>query len=71
MQALREELRQAHAQRKQQLLEQGLQREEERKRAARDMEAVLSRLRAEADRVRLDLERTHTGEKELAAEKVS
>ncbi|XP_023666534.2 centrosomal protein of 112 kDa isoform X1 [Paramormyrops kingsleyae] len=69
VQTLREELRQAHAQRKQQLLELGLQREEERKRAARDMEAVLSRLRAEADRVHLDLERTHAAGKELAAEK--
>uniref|UniRef100_A0A8C9WEK3 Centrosomal protein 112 n=1 Tax=Scleropages formosus TaxID=113540 RepID=A0A8C9WEK3_SCLFO len=70
VQALREELRQAHTQRKQQLMELGLLREEERQRAARDQEAALGRLRAEMDRARLDLERTHAAERELAAEKV-
>ncbi|XP_018611610.2 centrosomal protein of 112 kDa isoform X3 [Scleropages formosus] len=70
VQALREELRQAHTQRKQQLMELGLLREEERQRAARDQEAALGRLRAEMDRARLDLERTHAAERELAAEKI-
>uniref|UniRef100_A0AAY5L3Y7 DUF4485 domain-containing protein n=1 Tax=Esox lucius TaxID=8010 RepID=A0AAY5L3Y7_ESOLU len=42
---LRDELQQAHSQRKQQLLELGVLREEERQRAAQDQEASLGRLR--------------------------
>ncbi|KAG7459557.1 hypothetical protein MATL_G00211900 [Megalops atlanticus] len=68
--SLREELLQAHAQRKQQLMELGLLREEERQRAAQEQEAALGRLRADMDRVRLDVERTLSAEKELAVEKV-
>ncbi|XP_031425150.1 centrosomal protein of 112 kDa isoform X3 [Clupea harengus] len=69
MQALREELLQAHGQRKQQLIELGLLREEERQRAAQEQEAALTRLRAEMERVRMDLERSHAAERELALEK--
>ncbi|XP_030646111.1 centrosomal protein of 112 kDa [Chanos chanos] len=69
--SLREELLQAHAQRKQQLMELGLLREEERQRAAQDQEAALGRLRSEMDRVRQDLEKTHAAERELALEKTN
>ncbi|XP_067089124.1 centrosomal protein of 112 kDa [Osmerus mordax] len=69
--ALHEELQQAHAQRKQQLLELGLLREEERQRSAQDQEASMGRLRAEMERLRLDLERSHQAERELAQEKTN
>uniref|UniRef100_A0AAR2K338 DUF4485 domain-containing protein n=1 Tax=Pygocentrus nattereri TaxID=42514 RepID=A0AAR2K338_PYGNA len=69
--SLREEVLAAHAQRKQQLTELGLLREEERQRAAQDQEAALNRVRAEMERVRQDLERTHAAEKELAQEKTN
>uniref|UniRef100_A0A8C1JZQ1 DUF4485 domain-containing protein n=1 Tax=Cyprinus carpio TaxID=7962 RepID=A0A8C1JZQ1_CYPCA len=68
--SLRKELLAAHSQRKQQLTELGVLREEERQRAARDQQAALDRLRAEMDQVRQDLERTHKAERELAQEKV-
>lgn len=70
MHTLREELLAAHSQRKQQLSELGLLREEERQRAAQEQEVALSRVRAEMERVRQDLERSHTAERELAQEKV-
>ncbi|XP_036445385.1 centrosomal protein of 112 kDa isoform X2 [Colossoma macropomum] len=69
--SLREEVLAAHAQRKQQLTELGLLREEERQRAAQDQEAALNRVRAEMERVRQDLERTHAAERELAQEKTN
>ncbi|GAA6091786.1 centrosomal protein of 112 kDa isoform X1 [Tachysurus ichikawai] len=68
--SLREELLEAHAQRKQQLSELGLLCEEERQRAAQEQEVTLGRVRADMERVRKDLERTHTAERELAQEKV-
>lgn len=70
MHTLREELLAAHSQRKQQLSELGLLREEERQHAAQEQELALGRVRAEMDRVRQDLERSHTAERELAQEKV-
>lgn len=70
MHSLRKELLAAHSQRKQQLTELGVLREEERQRAAQDQQAALDRLRAEMDKVRQDLERTHKAERELAQEKV-
>lgn len=70
MHTLREELLAAHSQRKQQLSELGLLREEERQRAAQEQEAALGRVRAEMERVRQDLERSHSAERELAQEKV-
>ncbi|XP_064171281.1 centrosomal protein of 112 kDa isoform X2 [Anguilla rostrata] len=63
---LREDLLQAHGQRKQQLMELGVLREEERQRAAQEQEAMLGRLRAEMDRLKQDLERTHAADKEAA-----
>uniref|UniRef100_A0AAY5K7K5 DUF4485 domain-containing protein n=1 Tax=Esox lucius TaxID=8010 RepID=A0AAY5K7K5_ESOLU len=68
---LRDELQQAHSQRKQQLLELGVLREEERQRAAQDQEASLGRLRAEMDRIRLELERSHATDRQLAQEKTN
>ncbi|KAI5619074.1 centrosomal protein of 112 kDa, partial [Silurus asotus] len=68
---LREELLAAHSQRKQQLTELGLQREEERQRAAQEQEVALGRVRAEMEHVRQDLERSHTAERELAQEKAN
>lgn len=70
MHSLRKELLAAHSQRKQQLMELGVLREEERQRAAQDQQVALDRLRAEMDQVRQDLERTHKSERELAQEKV-
>ncbi|XP_061080171.1 centrosomal protein of 112 kDa isoform X1 [Conger conger] len=67
--SLREDLLQAHAQRKQQLMELGVLREEERQRAAQEQEATLGRLRAEMERLKQDLERTHAADKQLALEK--
>ncbi|KAJ7989697.1 hypothetical protein DPEC_G00307220, partial [Dallia pectoralis] len=61
---LREELLQAHGQRKQQLLELGMLRDEERQRAAQDQEA-------EMDRLRLELERNHAADRQLAQEKTN
>ncbi|KAK3520436.1 hypothetical protein QTP70_024189, partial [Hemibagrus guttatus] len=69
--SLREELLAAHTQRKQQLSELGLLCEEERQRAAQEQEVALGRVRAEMERVRQDLERTHTAERELAQEKAN
>ncbi|XP_052408501.1 centrosomal protein of 112 kDa isoform X3 [Carassius gibelio] len=69
--SLRKELLAAHSQRKQQLAELGVLREEERQRATRDQQAALDRLRAEMDLVRQDLERTHKAEREMAQEKTN
>ncbi|KAL0993146.1 hypothetical protein UPYG_G00103830 [Umbra pygmaea] len=66
---LRQELKLAHSQRKQQLLELGLLREEDRQRAAQELDSSLGRLRAEMDRIRQELERSHTAERQLAQEK--
>lgn len=49
----------------------GLLREEERQRAAQELEVALGRVRVEMERVRQDLERSHAAERELAQEKVS
>ncbi|XP_049324082.1 centrosomal protein of 112 kDa isoform X3 [Astyanax mexicanus] len=71
VQALREEVLEVQAQRKQQLSELTVLREEERQRAAQDQDAAVSRVRAEMERVRQDLEKTHTAERERAQEKSS
>ena len=64
--SLREDLLQAHAQRKQQLMELGVLREEERQRAAQEQEATLGRLRVEMERLKQELEKTHAADKQLA-----
>ncbi|NWJ07539.1 CE112 protein, partial [Crypturellus undulatus] len=68
---LREELVQVNAQRKQQLVELSLLREEEKQRAAREHEAAVSKLRAEAEKMTADLKKVHAAETEKALEKAS
>lgn len=67
---LREELINVNSQRKQQLVELGLLREEEKQRAARDHEAAVNKLKAESERVRMELKKTHAAETEMTLEKV-
>ncbi|XP_040100316.1 centrosomal protein of 112 kDa isoform X7 [Oryx dammah] len=69
VQKLREELVSVNSQRKQQLVELGLLREEEKQRAARDHEAAVSKLKAESEKMRLELRKTHAAETELTLEK--
>ncbi|XP_069398441.1 centrosomal protein of 112 kDa isoform X7 [Ovis canadensis] len=66
---LREELVSVNSQRKQQLVELGLLREEEKQRAARDHEAAVSKLKAESEKMRLELKKSHAAETELTLEK--
>ncbi|XP_040100314.1 centrosomal protein of 112 kDa isoform X5 [Oryx dammah] len=71
VQKLREELVSVNSQRKQQLVELGLLREEEKQRAARDHEAAVSKLKAESEKMRLELRKTHAAETELTLEKAN
>lgn len=68
---LREELISVNTQRKQQLVELGLLREEEKQRAARDHEATVSKLKAESEKMKIELRKTHAAETEMTLEKVS
>lgn len=68
---LREELIHVNSQRKQQLVELGLLREEEKQRAARDHETAVSKLRAESEKMKIELKKTHAAETEMTLEKVS
>ncbi|XP_043941043.1 centrosomal protein of 112 kDa isoform X2 [Protopterus annectens] len=68
---LREEVIQINSQRKQQLVELGLLREEEKQKAARDHEATVSKLRTEMERIKLEMQRAHTAETELTLEKAA
>lgn len=67
---LREELINVNSQRKQQLVELGLLREEEKQRAARDHETAVKKLKAESERVKMELKKTHAAETEMTLEKV-
>ncbi|KAL1780281.1 centrosomal protein of 112 kDa isoform X1, partial [Sigmodon hispidus] len=67
---LREELINVNSQRKQQLVELGLLREEEKQRAARDHETAVNRLKAESERVKMELKKTYAAETEMTLEKV-
>lgn len=67
---LREELVNVNSQRKQQLVELGLLREQEKQRAARDHENVVSKLRAESEKMKIELKKTHAAETEMTLEKV-
>lgn len=71
MSDLRDELKQARAQHKQQLADMVVLQEEENQRASLDKQASLDRLRSDMERIRSDLERNHQQEKEAAHEKVS
>ncbi|XP_074927984.1 centrosomal protein of 112 kDa isoform X2 [Chelonoidis abingdonii] len=68
---LREELIQVNAQRKQQLVELSLLREEEKQRAARDHETTVNKLKAESEKMALDLKRAHAAETEMTLEKAN
>lgn len=68
---LREELIQVNSQRKQQLVELGLLREEEKQKALRDHEAAVNKLKAEMERVKLELQKTKAAEMEQAVEQAS
>ncbi|XP_074116680.1 centrosomal protein of 112 kDa isoform X5 [Sminthopsis crassicaudata] len=67
---LREELIQVNSQRKQQLVELGLLREEEKQRAARDHETIVNKLKADSEKMKLELKMTHAAETELTLEKI-
>lgn len=67
---LREELINVNSQRKQQLVELGLLREEEKQRAARDHETAVNKLKAESEKMKIELKKTHAAETEMTLEKV-
>lgn len=67
---LREELIHVNSQRKQQLVELGLLREEEKQKAARDHETAVYKLKAESEKMKLELKRAHAAETDVALEKV-
>nr|CAB3229848.1 centrosomal protein of 112 kDa-like [Phallusia mammillata] len=66
---LREELVSANALRRQQLVELGLLREEERQKAARDNDMAVARLEAEIDRQRMEMHQQHAAELERQTQK--
>ncbi|XP_078385152.1 centrosomal protein of 112 kDa isoform X2 [Cetorhinus maximus] len=68
---LREELIQVNSRRKQQLVELGLLREEEKQKALHDHEATVNKLKAEMERMKLELQKTNAAEIEHAVEKTS
>ncbi|XP_068120159.1 centrosomal protein of 112 kDa isoform X6 [Hyperolius riggenbachi] len=68
---LKEELIQVNAQRKQQLLELGHLREEERQKNAQEHQMALSKLRAEMESTRLELQKKHKIQTQEAMEKAA
>nr|XP_025855410.1 centrosomal protein of 112 kDa isoform X3 [Vulpes vulpes] len=68
---LREELIHVNSQRKQQLVELGLLREEEKQRAARDHETAVYKLKAESEKMKMELKKTHAAETEVTLEKAN
>ncbi|XP_040845479.1 centrosomal protein of 112 kDa isoform X1 [Ochotona curzoniae] len=68
---LREELISVNSQRKQQLVELGLLREEEKQRTARDHELAISKMKAESEKMKLELKKTHAAETEMTLEKAN
>ncbi|XP_067859989.1 centrosomal protein of 112 kDa [Heptranchias perlo] len=68
---LREELIQVNSQRKQQLVELGLLREEEKQKALRDHEVTVNKLKAEMERMKLELQKANAAEMEQTVEKTS
>ncbi|XP_061471567.1 centrosomal protein of 112 kDa isoform X3 [Rhineura floridana] len=69
--ALREELIQVNTQRKQQLVELSLLREEEKQRAIRNHETAMNKLKAESEKMMLDLKKANAAEMEIALEKAN
>ncbi|XP_005402196.1 PREDICTED: centrosomal protein of 112 kDa isoform X1 [Chinchilla lanigera] len=68
---LREELIHVNSQRKQQLVELGLLREEEKQRVARDHEAAVNKLKAESEKMKIELKKTHAAETEMTLDKAN
>ncbi|XP_078230615.1 centrosomal protein of 112 kDa isoform X9 [Callithrix jacchus] len=68
---LREELINVNSQRKQQLVELGLLREEEKQRATREHETVVNKLKAESEKMKIELKKTHAAETEMTLEKAN
>ncbi|XP_055140781.1 centrosomal protein of 112 kDa-like [Symphalangus syndactylus] len=68
---LRKELINVHLQWKQQLVELALLREEEKKRAAREHEIVVNKLKAESEKMKIELKKTHAAETEMTLEKTN
>ncbi|XP_032097903.1 centrosomal protein of 112 kDa isoform X7 [Sapajus apella] len=68
---LREELINVNSQRKQQLVELGLLREEEKQRATREHETVINKLKAESEKMKIELKKTHAAETEMTLEKAN
>uniref|UniRef100_A0A2K6UI78 Centrosomal protein 112 n=1 Tax=Saimiri boliviensis boliviensis TaxID=39432 RepID=A0A2K6UI78_SAIBB len=68
---LREELINVNSQRKQQLVELGLLREEEKQRASREHETVVNNLKAESEKMKIELKKTHAAETEMTLEKAN
>ncbi|XP_075701374.1 uncharacterized protein LOC142665554 [Rhinoderma darwinii] len=68
---MKEELIQVNAQRKQQLLELGHLRDEEKHKSAQEHQKTMSKLRAEMESMRVDLQRTHAAHSQEALEKAS
>lgn len=71
IQELREEVVQANQLRKQQLVELGLLREEEKQKMLREHENEVIKLRSEMEQQRLDLQKTHSTELEKMLEKTN
>ncbi|KAE8577354.1 hypothetical protein XENTR_v10004545 [Xenopus tropicalis] len=71
VQRLKEELIQLNSQRKQQLLELGLLRDEERQKASQEHQLAMSKLRAEMESLRMDLQRAHASQLEEVMEKAN
>ncbi|XP_077316789.1 centrosomal protein of 112 kDa isoform X2 [Lithobates pipiens] len=68
---LKEELIQVNAQRKQQLLELGHLREEERQRTAQEHQVALGKLRKEMEATRMELQKKHSAQTQEALEKAA
>uniref|UniRef100_A0A670I143 Centrosomal protein 112 n=1 Tax=Podarcis muralis TaxID=64176 RepID=A0A670I143_PODMU len=68
---LREELIQVNTQRKQQLVELSLLREEEKQKTLRDHEAAMNKLKVESEKMILDLQKSNATEMEMALEKAN
>ncbi|XP_046339268.2 centrosomal protein of 112 kDa-like isoform X3 [Haliotis rufescens] len=68
---LREELVQSNQLRKQQLVELGLLREEEKQKMLRDHEAEMGRMRSDMEQQRLELQKLHSSEMETMLEKTN
>ncbi|XP_077110793.1 centrosomal protein of 112 kDa isoform X3 [Ranitomeya variabilis] len=66
---MKEELIQVNAQRKQQILELGHLREEEKHKTAQEHQKAMSKVRAEMESMRLELQRTHAAQIQEALEK--